>query len=386
MRRRLRRGVVCALVLAGPVARAQEAPPPAPPVAMPWQYGAFVDLGALLDSNSPGNHLFRNRGTTPRVDELDLNMTAVYVRKTPTESSRAGLELTIQAGRDSEAFGFSATAPNLRGSDVLRHLGPTDVSYIVPIGDGVTIQGGIFNSVIGYDSLYAKDNFSYTRPWGADYTPYLMMGVNASYPVTPRLTATALVVNGYWHLAHANDMPSAGGQLAYKASEAVTVKEAALYGPHQTDTSISHWRVLSDTIVEHRADRITAAFEYQVGAERVATAADAGALWMSAQVPVHWSPGGRWSMTMRPEFCWDRDGRWTGFEQSVTALTATVEYRRAFRGVQAIVRAEYRLDDSRGGSGGFFVDGAEPAPPGLTPTQQLGVVGFILTFDRHFAR
>ena len=38
-----------------------------------WQYKGFVDLGYLLDFNHPSNHLFRNRGTAPRVDEVDLN-------------------------------------------------------------------------------------------------------------------------------------------------------------------------------------------------------------------------------------------------------------------------------------------------------------------------
>jgi hypothetical protein len=286
--------------------------------------------------------------------------------------------VTVQAGRDSETFGFSATAPNIGGADVLRHLGPTDVSYLAPLGSGLTIQGGIFSSLIGYDSLYAKDNINYTRPWGADYTPYLMMGVNASYAVTPRLTATALVVNGYWHLANANGVPSTGGQLAYKANDAVAVKETVLYGPHQTDTSLSHWRVLSDTIVERKTSRITTALEYQFGAERVADAGDSGALWMSAQLPMRWSPGGPWSVSARPEFCWDRDGRWTGFAQSVTALTTTLEYRAARQGGQAILRFEYRVDDSRGSGGGFFSD---TLPPGLTPTQQLAGVSLILTFD-----
>src|SRR5713226_7416083 len=47
------------------------------------------------------------------------------------------------------------------------------------------------NSLIGYDSLYAKDNFTYTRPWGGDYTPYIMFGVNASYPFSKKITVTA---------------------------------------------------------------------------------------------------------------------------------------------------------------------------------------------------
>src|SRR5437016_11158072 len=129
------------------------------------------------------------------------------------------MELEAQAGEDSKIFGFSATAPNLAEANWLRQIGKADVSYLAPVGKGLTVQGGIFSSLIGYDSLYAKDNFTYTRPWGADYTPYLMLGVNSSYPVTDKLTATAAIVNGYWHLANANDVPSFVGQAAYKASD-----------------------------------------------------------------------------------------------------------------------------------------------------------------------
>jgi hypothetical protein len=115
----------------------------------PWQYGGFVDLGYLLDFNHPSNHLFRNRGTTPRVDEVDLNMASVYVRKDVSKESRWGMELAAQAGEDSKTFGFSATAPNLAGANFLRHLGRADASYLAPIGKGLTIQAGIFSSLIG---------------------------------------------------------------------------------------------------------------------------------------------------------------------------------------------------------------------------------------------
>jgi len=360
---------------------AQSASPP-DQTAIMWQYGAFIDVGRLFSSTSPSNHLFRNRGTTPRLDKWDLNMTGAYLKKPPSESSRGGVELTVQEGHDSEIFGFSATAPNIGGADWLLHLGPTNVSYLAPVGSGLTVQGGIFASFIGYDGLYAKDNLNYTRPWTGDYTPYLMFGVNASYPVTPRLTATAFAVNGYWHLAHANDVPSVGGQLAYKATDLVTVKETVLYGPHQSDTALQFWRFFSDSIVERKTARVTAAVEYQIGTEDVATTGDPRALWMAAQAPVKWSVGGPWSVTVRPEFAWDRDGRWIGAPQSVKAFTSTVEYRRSFGAAQAVVRLEYRVDDSRGSGGGFFTEpDVTPGVPGLTPTQHLFGVGLIFTFD-----
>jgi len=256
------------------------------------------------------------------------------------------------------------------------------VSYLAPIGAGLTLQGGIFNSLIGYDGLYAKDNFAYTRPWGADYTPYLMLGVNAGYAFSKKVSVSAFVVNGYWHLAHANDVPSIGGQVAYKSSDSVSVKETVLYGPHQPNTSLEFWRVLSDSIVERKGDRVTTAVEFQVGAERVDEPAMPQALWMSAQLPVHWTVKGPWSVTVRPELAWDRDGRWIGAPQSVKAFTTALEYRFPYRRTQAIVRLEHRYDDSRGSGGGFFDDGEmRPGVVGLTPQQHLLTVAVIVTFD-----
>ena len=370
---------------------APQAPPagqqgsPVQPPDPGWQYGGFADIGYLHDFNYPSNHLYRSRGTTFRVNQVDLNMAAFYLRKLPAQSSRWGTELTLQAGKDSQVFGFSATAPNLAGSKWLRHLGPTDVSYLAPVGKGLTIQGGIFSSFIGYDSLYAKDNFTYTRPWGADFTPYLMLGVNAQYPFTGKLTGTLFLISGYWHLAHANNVPSSGGQLVYKATGHVTLKQTVLYGPHQSDTSLDLWRFLSDSIGEWKGERFTAALEYIAGTEKIAAPGNDRALWMTAQAPLHWVLSRRFSITVRPEVYWDRDGRTTGFRQTVKANTTTIEYRIPFRQASAILRLEHRIDDSRGLGGGFFNDGEGPSGlVSLTPTQNLLALGAIVTFDSSF--
>ena len=348
-----------------------------------WNYGGFVDVGYLLDFNHPANEIFRSRGTAWHVDDLHLNMAGAYVRKDPSESSRWGAQLTIQGGKDSEVFGFSATAPNIAGFQWLRHLGSTNVSYLAPVGNGLTLQAGIFNSLIGYDSLYAKDNFNYTRPWGADFTPYLMMGINASYPLTKKLTGTLYAINGYWHLANANSVPSVGGQLAYKATDRVTLKETVLAGPHQSNIASRFWRYLSDSIVEWKRNRVTLAFEYTTSWERVDAPEHPRALMIAAQLPVHWALDKKWSATVRPEVFWDRDGRWTLARQTVKAITTTLEYRIPFRQTNTILRLEHRWDDSRGPDGGFF-RGAEvlAGVVGVTPAQHLLTFGLIFTFDR----
>lgn len=350
-------------------------------------YGGFLDLGYLRAFNDPLNKLFRSRGTAWHVNDPHLNMTAAYAKKKASERSRWGAELLVQTGKDDEIFGFSATAPNLPGSDFLRHLGLANVSYLAPTGKGLTLQGGIFASLIGYDSLYAKDNFNYTRPWGADYTPYLMLGVNASYPFTDKLTGTFYVVNGYWHLANANSVPSAGVQLAYKPTPEITVKETVLAGPHQGDTSFKFWRFLSDTIVEHRTGRFIIALNGHFSTERVADAAELRAWWVAAQLPTRWNLKGPWSIAVRPEVGWDSAGRWTLADQAVKAFTTTLEYKLPYKSAGAILRLEHRVDRSTGPQGGFFDDyQTSPGVVALTPTQHLLVFAAIFTWDGIAAR
>lgn len=358
-----------------------EQSPSAAPQSL-WKYNGFLDAGYLLDFNHPANHLFRDRGTTFRVDEVDLNVAGAGVKKDATQDSRWGMEFSVQGGKDSANFGFSATAPNVNGSDALRHFGAANVSYLASVGNGLTIQGGLFSSFIGYDSLYAKDNFNYTRPWGADYTPYLMFGVNASYPFSKKVTVTGFVINDYFHLAHPNNVPSFGGQLSYAATEHVNFKETMLYGAHQPDTALEFWRFFSDSILEWKKEKVTTAFEYQVGTEKVNVTGTPRALWMSAQLPFHRVIRGPWSGTLRPEVAWDRDGRWTGSQQTIKAFTTTLEYRVPYWKTNTIVRLEYRVDDSRGSGGGFFRGALiSPGVTALVPTQQLLAVGVIFTFE-----
>lgn len=347
-----------------------------------WVYGGFVDAAYIDAFNDPPNKLFRSRGTAWHVDDWYLNMAGAYWRKKPSERSRWGAEALLQSGKDDEIFGFSATAPNLGGAHWLRHLGPTNVSYLSPIGNGLALQGGIFSSFIGYDSLYAKDNLNYTRPWSADFTPYLMLGVNASYPFTGKLTGALFVTNGYWHLANANPVPNPGVQLAYKATPRITVRQTVLAGPHQSNTSLALWRFLTNTIVERRTERLVAAVDFHVATERIDSPGLVRAWWVAAQAPIRWNLRGPWSVAVRPEMAWDSDGRWTLAAQTVKAMTTTLEYRVARKSSTASVRLEHRVDDSRGPQGGFFDDHeSSPGVFALRPRQHLMIFAVVLTAD-----
>lgn len=62
------------------------------------------------------------------------------------------------------------------GYDVLRYVSRANLSYRLPVGNGLNLTARLMNSFIGFESFYAKDNPNYTRGWIADYSPYFLMG------------------------------------------------------------------------------------------------------------------------------------------------------------------------------------------------------------------
>lgn len=348
-----------------------------------WHYGAYVDVGYIGNFNFPDNHLWRSRTTAFQHNELSPNMGLAYVRKDANMASRWGMELGFQGGRDTEEFAFLVGERRVDGADVLRPVHRANVSYLAPVGKGLTFTTGLFNSLMGYESLYARDNANYTRSWIADNTPYMMFGVNAQYPVSDDLIVTAFIVNSYYHLAHPNDLPSYGGRWAWKARPRLTLIQTLYGGPDQTDTSLEFWRVYGNHILEWKGDDVTVAASFDIGTESIAGQPGSPRTFvMGGNMLVRWRITGPWSVALRPEFYWDRNGRWTGAEQFVKAITSTVEYKFPYKWMSTVARVEHRYDESTGVGGGFFKNGeTSPGVIGLTPGQHLLLLGVLLSFD-----
>lgn len=348
-----------------------------------WRYGAYLDIGGIGNFNVPENGLWRSRTTASRHNQAAPNMVLAYVRKDASEASRWGMELGAQGGYDSVDFAFLQGESKVGGADVLRHVHRANVSYLAPLGNGLTVTAGLFNSLMGYESLYARDNTNYTRSWIADNTPYMMFGVNAAYPVNDRLTVTAFVINRYYHLAYTVAQPSYGGKWSYALTPRLTAMQTLYWGPDQTDASLEFWRLYGNHILEWKGDEVTVAASYDVGTENIADQPGSPrAFVMGGNVMVKWHVAGPWSVALRPEFYWDRNGRWTGAEQFVKAITSTIEYKLPYRWTNTMLRVEHRYDESTGVGGGFFRRGEISSGVfGLAPSQHLVVFGLLCVFD-----
>lgn len=378
--------------------RAEESPPtstPPPPAENSeqeqstkslWRYGAYLDLTYPIDFNFPENHQWRSKVTTQRVNDLNLNMALAYVRKEANESSRWGMEFALQTGRDvdgevpnaSDRFGHP-----YEPAETFSHFSRANVSYLAPIGTGLTITAGLFNSFIGYDSFYAKDNFNYTRSYLADNSPYFMFGVSAQYRFNEAVKGVFYVINRYNFLSYPNNLPSYGTQVSWAASPRVTFIQNLYYGPDQSNTNIQYWRFFSDSILEWKRDAFTVAFAYDIGTERaIPQAGDRQVFWTGGAIWTRWQLAQPWAIAVRPELYYDPDGTLTGARQFIKAVTTTLEYKWLYRWTTTLFRLEYRFDHSTGPQGGFYTGGqVAPGIIGLTPSQNLLFFSVLWSFD-----
>ncbi|HET6676255.1 MAG TPA: outer membrane beta-barrel protein [Nitrospiraceae bacterium] len=377
--------VMCAsLLLRAWPTYAEAEPPSSGP--NPWQYGGLVDISYGLNFNFPENHQWRSKETTPRTNELAPNMALGYLHKEPHRAGEWGMELAGQAGYDTDALvpneqeGRGRPVP---GADVLRHLSRANVSYLAPIGNGLMLTAGLMQGYINYESFYAKHNFNYTRAYITDYSPNFVFGLGSRYAITHNVDVGFHVMNGFQFLAHANNLPSYGAELDWRVARRVVLAQNVYYGPDQADTSLRFWRFFSDTQVRWTGDEVTVALSYDIGTERATDLPNhERTFWTGAALFTRWDISGPWSVSVRPEWFWDRNGRMTDSRQLIWAVTTTLGYQRHIGRQLWVSRLEYRYDDSTGKEGGFFKDGdVVPGVPRLVSSQHLLLFSLLWAFD-----
>lgn len=343
---------------------------------------ALLDLSYALNTNFPENHTFRSKQTTPQTNEVAPNLGLVSLRREATAESRWGADLGFHGGYDTEGL-VPEREKRMTGADVLRHVAQANITYLAPIGEGLAISAGLMKGFINFESFYAANNFNYTRSYLTDYSPNFVLGIGSRYAFTENVDVGFHVINGFQHLAHPNGLPGYGAEVDWRFARRWVIAQNLYYGPDQGDTSIRYWRVFSDTQLQWRGEDWTMVAVFDIGTERIADQASTPrTFWTGAALFARWELQGPWSLAVRPEFFWDRNGRLTGAEQFIWAVTSTAEYKINRNSQAWILRVEHRFDRSTGADGGFFRNGfAADGRPGFVPGQHLLVFSLLWAFD-----
>lgn len=287
--------------------------------------------------------------------QFTFNMAELQLLKPSTEESRFGFGLTLNYGSDARkihAAGLGADLP-LQFTNQAFDLRQAFVTYKIPLGRGLDVKGGKFDTLIGLEVVPAPANVNISRSFLFSWSPpFTHVGVLASYPFTDWLTATAGVVNG-WDVADDNNRAfSYMGQVSLTPLKNLTLILNGIGGPEQPNDG-SDYRWLADFVLTYTPlEKLTISLSGDLGAEDDALGPGVDAEWWGIEGIVGYQLTDKLSVAVRGEFFRDDDAfrvpqdirTLTGlFAQDLWEVTGTVKYKFTDH---FSTRLEYRHDQS----------------------------------------
>jgi len=155
-----------------------------------------VDEYYEYNFNDPVGRVNALRAYDVLSNNISLNQADLVFERAPdVDAGRPfGLRLDLQYGQATDTLqGNPANEPR---PPIYQNIYQAYGTYVVPIGNGLTVDVGKFGSSIGIEGNYTKDQMNYSRSYWFDYLPFYHMGVRAAFKVNDKLTLNYWLVNG----------------------------------------------------------------------------------------------------------------------------------------------------------------------------------------------
>lgn len=202
---------------------AEEQPSPILTALSSTTISGFVDVSAHWNigsdnANNPPPYLYNQN----KSDGFNLNKVKLRIERGLDEAQwSAGYRADLLFGPDANIFGSQSV--NSTGSSDFA-IQQAYVALRAPMGNGLDLKLGVFDSIIGYESHDSGNNPNYTRSYGATIEPHTHTGLLATYQVFDSLGVAAGIANTLTAPINSRS-PRAESHKTYMASAAVTLPE-----------------------------------------------------------------------------------------------------------------------------------------------------------------
>ena len=176
------------------------------------------NLGTGNENNPPYSF-----GGAGKADGFNLNVVQLTLDKPLDESEWAsGYHVDLWFGPDANALGTSSS-----GDSTDFAIRQAYVALRTPIGNGIEWKIGVFDTIIGYESVASPANPNYTRSYGQTIEPQTHTGVLASYRVNDNLSLAAGIANTIGPQINGRAFPTkAESYKTYMGSISVTAPDS----------------------------------------------------------------------------------------------------------------------------------------------------------------
>jgi hypothetical protein len=127
-------------------------------------------------------------------DGFNLNVVNIVLEKPLDEGTwSAGYKADLIFGPD--AVGWNSSANTLSGIDNEVAIKQAYVALRAPVGNGIDLKLGTWDTIIGYEVFNSGSNPNYTRSWGYTMEPTQHTGLLGSYQVSKCFGFSAGIAN-----------------------------------------------------------------------------------------------------------------------------------------------------------------------------------------------
>jgi hypothetical protein len=346
---------------------------PAAPEGQPKSYLEELTLYSYIENSFVWNMGKVGRGDVNELRFYDhdngytFNAAELSLKKDPSERYRLGYGVVITAGLDSQknhSLGIfrdrDDQAPLFKNTEKFD-LPEAYASYLVPVGNGLTLKAGKWATLIGYEGYEGPKNLNFSRDFLYTLgTPYTHTGALATYPFLKWLTVTLGFTNGWDSADNDNGYLRAIGQVTFTPSDKFSITTSFHVGPEQNRNQMhdgvnNRW-VVDTTILYTGIDKLTLVANFDFAGERndpalvaLGTRTDNNSRWggIAAYAAYDWTKALR--TVLRAEYFSDPQAVRSsetvapGHNVDLVSLTATIEYK-IWRGL--VGRLEYRHDEA----------------------------------------
>src|SRR5215831_16520534 len=130
-------------------------------------------------------------GGPSKADGFNLDVIQLRIEKPLDEAEwAAGYRVDLWAGPDANVLGTQSIFGSNKASTGDFAVRQAYVALRAPVGNGLDFKVGVFDSIIGYESVESGNNPNYTRSYGHSIEPQTHTGVLASYRFSDMFSAT----------------------------------------------------------------------------------------------------------------------------------------------------------------------------------------------------